>query len=209
MAFPFVAAAIVGSSILSSVMGASAGKKASQAQLRAAEMDIAERRRQFDLSRSDMAPWLQTGGGALQALARLYGLEPPAEGQGRYDGFFTSPGYEFRRDEGIRSIERSAASRGLLRSGAAVKAIERFAEGNAASEYQAFADRLAQMAGFGQNAASSNAAVGQNTAQGIGQAYRDMGNARASSYVNTANAVNSGVNNMLTAYLYSRGGGFG
>lgn len=40
----------------------------------AADTSTAEARRQYDLSRSDNAPWLNTGGAALSQLAGMYGL---------------------------------------------------------------------------------------------------------------------------------------
>lgn len=209
-----VTGAIIGASFIGAGANLIAGSKASKAQRKAAEASVAEQRRQFDLARADMAPWLQTGQGALAQLARLYGIAPPSGAAGAndnqaYGGFFTSPGYQFRRDEGIRAVERSAAARGLLRSGAAVKSIQRFGEGLAASEYDSYASRLAQLAGLGQGAASQTGQFGIVTGQNIGNALMAAGNARASSYASIGSAVNSGLNNMLTAYLYSKGGGFG
>jgi hypothetical protein len=126
-----------------------------------------------------------------------------------YGGFFASPGYNWRRDQGVQAVERSAASRGLLGSGAAVKAIGRYADGLASSEYQNFGDRLAQMAGFGQAATNTTVQAGQNATQGIVNAQTMAGNARASSYANIGSSINSGLNNAMSAYLFSSGGGFG
>lgn len=127
-----------------------------------------------------------------------------------YGGFETSPGYQFRLDEGMKAIERSAAARGGLNSGATMKALNRYAQGTASSEYENYANRLAALAGVGQNANSSNAQAGQAFASGTAQTNAAAGNATASAYQNTGNAINSGVQNLTSAYLYNKGyGGFG
>lgn len=210
--------AIGGAALIGAGASIYAGSKASKAQQQGANAAIAEDRRQYDQTRTDFAPWRTTGASALAKLAGMYGIgDAPGTtatpgtmtGTGDYGGFFTSPGYQFRRDQGVQAVERSAASRGLLRSGAATKAIARYTDGLASSEYQAFGDRLAQIAGFGQSATGSTAAAGDASASRIGAANIAAGNARASSYANIGSSVNSGINNVLSAYLYQSGGGFG
>lgn len=134
-----------------------------------------------------------------------------------FEGFQMSPGYQFRLNEGLKAIERSAAARGALRSGATMKSINRFAEGNASAEYENYANRLAALAGVGQNANSGSAQAGQAYASGAanlaaqqGNAALAAGNARASAYQNTGNAINGTIQNVASAYLYNKGyGGFG
>lgn len=124
-----------------------------------------------------------------------------------FDGFKASPGYQFRLEEGLKAIERSAAARGNLRSGATMKSIGRFAEGTASAEYENFANRLAALAGVGQTATNSTAQAGQQFASGTSQNLLAAGNARASAYANTGNAINQGVTNLASAYLYNKGYG--
>lgn len=130
-----------------------------------------------------------------------------------YGGFETSPGYQFRVDEATKAIERSAAARGGLRSGATMDALQRRVQGVASDEYENYANRLAALAGIGQNAKSSDAAAGANYAGQNAQTTMAAGNARASAYANTGSAINQGVQNLTSAYLYNQGygqgGGFG
>lgn len=211
-----VAVAIAGAAVVGAGTSIISGNKAAKAQTKAADQQIAEERRQYDLDRADLAPWRETGASALSKLAGMYGVGgTPTNGEGTadpnagaYGGFFTSPGYQFRLDEGNKAVERSAAAKGLLRSGAAVKAIDRYSQGLASSEYDAFTNRLMGLAGLGQNATNATVQAGQNATSGIVNAYGAAGNARASSYANTGSAINSGINNALSAYLYSQGGGF-
>lgn len=53
-------------------------QRAADAASSASAASLAEQRRQYDLSRSDMQPWLTAGGGAIGQLSRLYGLSSAA-----------------------------------------------------------------------------------------------------------------------------------
>lgn len=214
------AAVMLGAAVVGAGASIATGSMAAHAQTKSANAQIAEERRQSDQSRADLAPWRAVGGGALERLAGMYGVGADGSPTGpsgsgglagdpnnAYGGFFASPGYNWRRDQGVQAVERSAASRGLLSSGAAVKAIGRYADGLASSEYQNYGDRLAQLAGFGQGAATSTVAAGQTATAGIVNAQQAAGNARASSYANIGSSINSGINNALFSYLNR--GGFG
>lgn len=218
-----VAAAVVGSAVVGGVTSTVAGNKAAKAQRKAADQQaqtaadqIAEERRQYDLTRADYAPYREAGYKALDTLSSMYGANPNGKTLDMSQQVMATPGYQFRLGEGIKAAERSAAARGLLGSGATMKAIQRYGEGLASSEYDNYANRLAALAGVGQTATGSTAAAGQAAVAGMGAARSDMGqaavnagNARASSYINTGSAINGAINNGLSAYLYSQGGGFG
>lgn len=199
------AVALAGAAVVGAGASIISGNKAASAQRQAADQSIAEQRRQYDQTRADFAPWREAGGSALNMLSRAYGLNGQTPDQ---SAFFTSPGYDFRRTEGLRAIDRNRAARGLLNSGAADKARMAYGEGLAANEYDSWWNRLAGVAGVGQNAANSTAAAGANAANNISNSYMQAGNARASSYANTGSSINSGLNNVLFAYLNS-GKGFG
>lgn len=191
-------AALIGSAVIGAGASAISGSKAAKAQKNAAAQQVAEQRRQYDQTRTDLAPWRTAGSNALDILMRTQG--------GDMSGFTTSPGYQFRQQEGLKAIDRSNAARGLLNSGAADKARMRYGEGLAGAEFGDWWNRLAGVAGVGQAATNTTAAAGQNAANNISNAYQQAGNARASSYANTGSAVNSGINNVLSAYLFSQGG---
>jgi len=129
--------------------------------------------------------------------------QPPAD---RYGGFYASPGYQFRFDEGARAYDRSAAARGQLLSGAQVKAQTRYGQGVASDEFGNYTNRLAAIAGLGQtaNGMAQNAAsnYGNQAAQGI----MDQGMARASGYLGVANTIGSAANGLLSALPYLRRG---
>ncbi len=197
------AAVMLGAAAVGAGASIITGNKAANAQKQAAAQGIAEQRRQYDQTRSDLAPWRATGGSALDTLARVYGLNGQAPDS---SAFTTSPGYQFRYNEGLRGIDRGAAARGLLHSGAAVKAEENFGQGLASQEFGNWTNTLMGLSGSGQSAANTTAAAGQNAANNISQAYGQAGNARASSYANVGSSINSGINNALFSYLNGFGG---
>lgn len=132
--------------------------------------------------------------------------------------FEKEPGYEFRRSEGNRGIEASAAARGGLQSGAALKALNRFNQDYASNEYgnayNRFTNdqgnifnRLSGLAGTGQSQTNQMAAnnmsnaqnianMGSNAASTRGNYLTDAANARASGYVGAANAQTNMWNNL-------------
>jgi len=123
------------------------------------------------------------------------------------------PGYQFRMDEGMNTLENSAAARGGLLSGNFLKNSQRFGQDYAANEYQNAFNRLAALSGVGQAQAGQLANLGNNYANQAGQGMQRIGDARASGYAARANA-NTGLINNLTglgsmAMMGAFGGGGG
>jgi hypothetical protein len=178
-------AALIGASVAGGAATAYAGNKAAKAQSAAAAKADATQRYIFDRNVELSEPWRDAGTNALAAMQYEMGLgEMPAG----YQGFTASPGYDFRRDEGNKAIERMAAARGLRLSGATLKDSARFTDGLASSEYGNHYNRLASMAGLGQSATGQQMNAGTNYANASSQNALAAGNARASGYQNTANA---------------------
>ena len=127
------------------------------------------------------------------------------------------PGYAFRQQQGQQQIDRQAAARGGLISGAALKATQRFGQDLASQEYQNAYNRfntdqtsrynkLASLAGIGQTANNALQAAGSNFANAMtsisannadNQANAQLagGNARMSGYTGIANALSNGFAN--------------
>lgn len=121
------------------------------------------------------------------------------------------PGYQFRLAEGQKGLQRSAAAKGGLLSGAAMKDMEAYSQGMGAQEYQAAFNRfqvnrsnklnpLQAMAGQGQTATNALTSASQNYASNAGNTMMQAGNARASGYMGAANAVAGGVGQAINGY---------
>lgn len=197
-----VAAAVVGSAVIGAGASMAAASKGAKAQRQAAQMqanseaqNLALQERIFNQQRADNEPWRQAGMGAL---SQLVSMSQP--------GFNTAqiandPGFQFRKQEGERSLGALLRSTGQTESGAGFKAAMRFGDGLASQEFGNQWNRLAGLAGIGQTANAANQNAGSNFGQAagsaygrLGDAYANMGNARASSYA----AVGQGINNLAS-----------
>lgn len=121
--------------------------------------------------------------------------------------FFESPGYQFRRNEGMRGLERSAAARGGAFSGNALKALAEFNSGLASQEFGNYFNQLASIAGIGQTATNQTAAYGADHAANASANARYAGDARASGIANQANIWGQGINALggIAGYFSGRG----
>jgi hypothetical protein len=176
-------------------------------------------------------PFYQAGLGALPAYTQ--GVMPGGDLVRPFaeSDFKTDPGYGFRMSEGLKALDRSAASRGGLLSGATLKGAERFGQDIASNEYNNAYNRyignqatrrnaLAGLAGFappasaaiqsGDTAYGSNAA---NLASNTANAMAGAGATRASSYGNALagfgqniyNTMNPNpMNAMMAAWMQSQ-----
>jgi hypothetical protein len=184
----------------------------------------------FDRQVQLQEPFRQGGITGQNRIMELLGIggDAAAGDYGRYGRDFSmqdyeaDPGYAFRLAEGNKALERSAAARGMLMSGKMFKGAQRFGQDLASQEYQNAFDRyqtnrsnqlnpLGTLMASGQGAANTlSGAAGQLGTQ-LGENAMGAGNARASRYINQANAYTdalSGVTNAFTGYM-GRGGGFG
>lgn len=209
------AAATVGGSILSH----NAADSAARNQVEAANKAQATQLKMYEQTRSDLSPFLNTGQGALSQLASIFGLGPPGS-QGGSGGLASLssllsnfPGYQFGLNQGQQALDRSAASRGLLLSGAQLKDAQQFGQGYAMQQsWQPYISQLSHMADLGENAGAQVGNFGQNAGAGIAQSQLAAGQAQAAGAVGGANALSSGLENALLAYkLYgpSAGGSAG
>lgn len=137
-----------------------------------------------------------------------------------------TPGYQFRMEQGEQGVNRGAAARGGLLSGATQKALAEFGQGLASTEYQnawqraqaayqsAF-DRyqnnrttkynmLSTQAGRGQNAANTMAGAATNAGNNIAEIQQKTGNGLAGIYMqngqNQADMIGS-MGNQLTSAI--------
>ena len=186
--------------LASSAIGASASSKAANTQAASAAQGVEEQRRQYDQTRTDMAPWREAGGAAIGQLSQM--IQPG------YD-HTTSPGYQFRFNEGQRAVESSAASKGMLMSGGNLKDLVRYGQGVAAQDYGDQFNRVASVSQGGQQAATSLGNLGAVASNQISNLYTQAGNAKASGYVGSANAWGQGIGNISSMFANGQFGSFG
>ena len=203
-----------GASIISGNKAANAQQEAAAKQEQTANKSLDIEKYIYDTTRADNEPSRLTGQNAMFKLADMYGVARPggpANPTANYSAFEKSPGYEFRMKEGMNALQSSAAARGKLLSGTTLKGITDYAQGRASDEFNSYTNALRSIAGLEQTANTNNQNAGNNYASGasnalaqVGSSAINSGNARASSYANTGSSINAGIQNGLTAYLYSK-----
>jgi hypothetical protein len=160
----------------------------------------------YNQTRRDLTPWRTTGSGALAQYGALSGIgafgrpTTPEETKQAQEGYVETPGYQFRFDEGVRALDRSASSKGRLMSGAHERELTRYGQGIGADEFGTYANRLANLAGLGQDAGTATGAFGSAAAGDVSQSTQAAGTARASGYTGVANAFNTGLQSILASY---------
>lgn len=127
------------------------------------------------------SPYRQGGSQAYGMLSDLAGLNGAASGQAAMQNFTASPGYQFRLQEGVNALDRSAASRGMLNSGAQMKALSQYGQGLASEEYGNWLQQLQGLNNQGFQAtgqvADSRNLLSQLLNQSYGQAGANQANA--------------------------------
>lgn len=205
-----------GGNLVSSAFGANASQRAAGQQQDAAGQASNTVRGMYDQTRSDLLPWQAQG---RMSLAQLGDLTNGPNSQllkpfGMED-FKASPGYQFNLEEGMKAINKGAASRGKYYAPSTLQDLGKYAQGTASNEWNnAYGqynqnmsnifNRLSSLSSSGQNAATQVGNFGANAASQVGQNQIGAGNAAAAGTVGQANAVTGGLSNSYNQYLLSQ-----
>lgn len=131
-----------------------------------------------------------------QAAPQTPSMTPQQSQQSAFDLWRSTPGYQFNLDEGRKQLEASAAARGGLYSGQALKALTQYGQNYADRTYGDYMNRLAGISGIAQTVNAQNQQAGMNYANQAGANLINAGNARASGLLGQANAQSNMVNNL-------------
>lgn len=240
-----MAAVAAAGAVASAGASAYAGSKSAKAQKKAANAAASNEREMFETTREDnqkyydqgredvnanfglatqgLVPYANQGAAATSRMSALAGLNGS---EAMTSALQQDPGYQFRMSQGVNALDRSAAARGMLQSGAQQKALLGYGQGLASSELQNAFSRVGAVQGNAQQAAgalanlyqnqgttlsnlavrqsSQNQALSQNTSNALGQYSMASGNAQAAGYQNMGNSINAGIQNGLTSYMMSQ-----
>jgi hypothetical protein len=176
-----------------------AAKEAAQIQANAAEKALKLQEDMFEYQKSLLAPYQEVGVNALRRLEGVMGLggQPATGGQQLLE---MDPGYAFRLGEGMKALERLQAARGNMLSGGAIKAGQRYAQDVASQEYGSAFNRLARIAGIGQETGTQLGAAGQQFGQTASGAMGDVANAMAAGRIQRTGAYTGAISDVSKAY---------
>lgn len=214
--------------LASGMMGSSASKAAAGQAQQASREATQLNTNIYNQTRGDLQPWVGAG---RHALDWIVGGLPWSSSPTDLSNLDTSqlnldqaalertPGYQFTRDQGLKSVQNSAAARGLGSSGAALKGAANFATGLADNTWQnvfkskldtfnaglaadnadmanksSTVNRLLSIANLGENAAVQSGTIGGSTAASAGNALMAGGSAAAAGTTGSASALAGGVN---------------
>src|SRR6476469_6841143 len=130
--------------------------RAKNAQQGATNASNAMQKQMFEEQRQDQQPWRDAGSAALGKMQGDDFQKTFTMGD-----FQKDPGYDFRMAEGQKALERSAAARGGLNSGATMKALAQYGQDFASNEYQNAYNRFNNDQSTRFNRLSSLAGLGQ------------------------------------------------
>jgi hypothetical protein len=216
-----------GSSILKAKNSKKAAKRAAETAAAGQEKALALQKEMFDRQVALQEPFRQAGVSSTAELMRQMGLGGDAASQGygnmlrdfTMSDYQADPGYAFRMSEGLKGLDRQAAARGGLISGAALKAASDFSGKQASAEYQNAYDRynknrqmrygfLGGQQELGANAVNALGGAARNYATQGGQNITSAADARASQYGPIANYNNQMIGD-LTSFGTDLLGGMG
>ena len=206
-----VAIAALGAGVLGAGANIFGAQTAASAQEQAAQTASNTQLAEFNQLQQNAAPYIASGNAANTELQQqLPGLTAPINMN--ETTLQNTPGYQFDLTQGLKSVQNSAAARGLGVSGAALKGAASYATGLADSTYQnqfnnAQTNRqtaynfLSGQQQIGANAAVGVGTTGVNVGQQIGQNQIGAGNAAAGAALNTGSAIGAGANTAAQGYL--------
>ena len=199
-----------GTSLIGGLMSSGAASDAASTQAAAAQNAANMQMQQYQQTREDLAPYRAYGTkGGDDLVNRLKELTAPF--MPTQANLEATPGYQWTRDQGLKSVQSAAAAKGLGLSGAAMKEAARFATGLADSTYKTQFDidqtnknnawnKLLGLTQVGANAAAQTGQLGTTAAGNAGNNLSAGANAAASGIVGSNNAIVGGVNNAVNAY---------
>ena len=161
-------------------------------------------------------PYSGAGLGAQNLYSNYLGVNGPEARQGFFDDLQFGPEFDAANEYGIRALDRSAAARGGLYSGAQLENLYDFGMTNFGNFLNPYVDRLERASGQGLNIAGAQSGLTSQAGQDIADAQFGTSQLLANNSINTGNALaanrQTGMNNLLGllgvgAKLY--GGGLG
>jgi len=195
----WVAAAVVGGSIISGSMA----QKGAQTQADAMSQSAAYQKYMFDIQNKQQRPYREAGYSALSDIA---GMKPYLTKQFGQEDFLAGidPSYNFRLAQGNIATTNLANQAGGLVGGNALQGLTNYGQnlastefGNAFNRFQTqrsnIYNNLASIAGLGQTSLGQTGQLAGTTSQGVGGAIAGAGSAIGAGQVAMGNALGSGL----------------
>jgi len=165
-------------SIFGSREKSKAADRATDAQVRATELGIAESGRRFDEVQKLLAPFVGAGESAIGGLLNLTGLGDPEAARNAIIDIEGSPEFEARTRLGEEAILQNASATGGLRGGNIQAALAQFRPQVLSDLINKQFGRLSGISQLGQASAAGVGSAGLQTGQNISDLLLEQGQAR-------------------------------
>lgn len=189
-----------------------AAKKASAAQIAAAQQGIDAVTAQNTASQANFAPFIETGTQALGAQSDLLGLGGGDEQQAAITALQDSPLFQSLFRTGQETILQNGSATGGLRGGNIQSSLANFGSDTLAKVIQQQLSNLGGLAGQGLDAAGTGGAIGAEAAAAIAKLFGDQGQAKAGGILGKANAqsemfgnIAGGLGSLASSFLPTGG----
>jgi hypothetical protein len=214
MPLGWVAAAVAGSSVVSSVMGANAAGQASDAYTNAANRGLQYNQDMYNKVAAMNQPYQDTGQKGLNLYNNLADTGYLTAQPSMNDLTKLMPNYKFGLEQGLGQFMSGVNAGGGAVSGNAIQGGQIFAQdyagnslNNAFNQYQANRSNVVSnvnaLTNIGQQANATVAGAASGTSQNATNMLSNIGNAQAAGIMGQANAYTSGLNNISNyAMLY-------
>ena len=176
---PVTALVVGGSQVVGGMIQSSAASDAAGAQTAAAEAGIAEQRRQFDMVRELLKPYVEVGAPALQQQQALIGLQGQEAQQQAISALEQGAGFQARVRQGEEALLQRASATGGLRGGNIQAALAQFRPQMLQQEIETQYGRLGGLTSLGQQSAAGVGTAGMQTGARVAGLYGDVGAAQA------------------------------
>ena len=208
-----------GASLVGGILQSNALQQGARTQADAAQRAI-DLQQQINQQQTALnAPFYSAGVAGQNRLLDLLGISgnKGATGYGKYaqdfsmGDFQADPGYAFRLSEGQKALERSAAARGGLISGGAMKAATRYGQDMGSQEYQNAYNRyqtnranqlnpLGSLTQSGQAAANFQSGNLGSYGTNVGNLIGQQGQSQAAGQIGMGSTIGNAINTGISAY---------
>jgi hypothetical protein len=175
----WIAAAVVGSTVVGGVIQSRSASKAASAQTASAQSGINEQRRQFEAVQELLAPFIGVGTTALGQQAALVGVEGAEAQRAAIQAIEQGPEFEALTRQGEEAILQQAAATGGLRGGNIQGALAQFRPQILSGLIEQQYGRLGGLAQMGQASAAGVGTAGMQTGANISNLMQQQGAAQA------------------------------
>ncbi len=197
---PISALVVGGTTLASGLIQGEAAEDAASAQSAASREGIAEQRRQFDMLRELLKPYVEAGTPALQQQQALVGLQGAEAQRAAISGLEQSPLFAARVRQGEESLLQRASATGGLRGGNIQAALSQFRPQMLQQEIESQYGKLGGLTSLGQQSAAGVGTAGMQTGANIAGLYGDIGAAQAGAELAQGRAI-GGLLNLPTQIL--------